>query len=515
MTEVAELAADVKQGQPVTEMIGRYVVAGAQLNVFQSRARVKTVDETIPDYEFYDRLRRCKAVGFTLSGLFCARIERILAAWVLGDGVAVTLHEGAATGTLPARRRDYTNGLLAEFIAGLLDAGQDEAGAALEVDAGQGAQLLALYRDSLGLGDQYVIMNVDGTLSIPSPDTVTIQRNMLDYRRWDAVIVVTKLNGWEITDEYRRLDRTVTYKEGGDVRAVQTYPNLLGVIPVVHIANMRSGNETNGHSIHEALRPLYDQYDDLIYKQLDGAKALGNPILTLAGLEDLNAVKTLNRSPDEEQYSDRNGNEQTRSQLDIDSTSVLLVGKGGSAGYTAPPVGFTEDTKTALKSLFLLLLDHTGIPESIWGGELGSARASADTQQGQFVNEVIGWQRDAGGWLVRLCKLWLMTKALTDPKILVGRLALEFAPVVQDGKEIRLKYVETARKEGLLTDETALGLMDLVKDPAAEVAAARKEAEERQAAMFPDGVDQFGGALNATMRDEQAIDAQNQDGGTK
>jgi len=232
MTEIAEVAG-ANTGEPVAEMIGRYVVAGAQLNVFRSRARVKTVDETIPDYEFYDRLRRCKAEGFTLAGLFCARIERILAAWVLGDGVTVTLHEGAATGTLAARRRDYTNGLLAEFIAGLLDAGQDEAGAALEVDAGQGAQLLALYRDSLGLGDQYVIMNVDGTLSIPSPDTVTIQRNMLDYRRWDAVIVVTKLNGWEITDEYRRLDRTVTYKEGGEVRAVQTYPNLLGVIPVV------------------------------------------------------------------------------------------------------------------------------------------------------------------------------------------------------------------------------------------------------------------------------------------
>ncbi len=507
MTEVAEIAADAKPAQPVAEMIGRYVVAGAQYNALQSRARVRTVDETIPDYEFYDRLRRCKATGYTLAGLFCARIERILAAWVLGGGLTVTLHETKER-TLPARRRDYTNGLLAEFVAGLLDAGQDSADELTEVDGGQGAQLLALYRDSLGLGDQYAIMNADGTLSIPSPDTVTITHNMLDYRRWDAVTVVTKLGGWEITDEYRRENRTVTYKEGGQVRAVQVYPNLLGVIQVVHIANLRSGNETNGHSIHETLRPLYDQYDDLVYKQLDGAKALGAPILTLAGLEDLNQVKTLNRSPDEQQYSDRNGAEQTRSQLDIDSTSVLLVGKGGSASFTAPPVGFTEDTKTALKTLFLLLLDHTGIPESIWGGELGSARASADTQEGQFAKEVIGWQRDAGGWLVRLCKLWLMTKALTDPKILVGRLALEFAPVVQDGKEIRLKYVEAARKESLLTDETTLGLLDLVKDPAAEVAAARKEAEERQAAAFPDGVDQFGNALNAAQQDAAAIDNQ-------
>lgn len=506
MTDVIADSAPNTQ-QPVGEMIGRYVVVPGQVQLFRSRARVKTVDETIPDYEFYDRLRRGKADGYALGGLFCQRIERILAAWVLGAGLTVKLHE-TKDQALPARRRDYTNGLLTEFIGGLLDAGQDD-GADLDDDGNQGAQLLALYRDSLGLGDQYVIVNADGSLSIPSPDTVEIERDPLNYRRWWVVRVTTKTGAWVIIDEYRREGRTITYKEGGEVRSVQTFANLLGVIPVVHIANMRSGNETNGRSVHETLRQLYDQYDDLIYKQLDGAKALGAPILTLSGLEDLRQWEALSRAGDEETYTDRAGAEQERPQVNIDSTALLVLGKGGQAGFTAPPVGFTEDTKTALKTLFLLLLDHTGIPESVWGGELGSARASADTQMGQFVNEIVGWQRDAGGWLVRLCKLWLMTKALVDPRVLLGRLAIEWAPVVGDDKEIRLKYVETARKESLLSDETALGLLELVDDPAAEVAKARKEAEERQAAAFPDGTNVD---YQNALRDAQGLASDGQQG---
>ena len=79
--------------QPVSELIGRYVAGDAQMTLFRSRSWVKTVDETIPDYEFYDRLRRGKAKGYTLGGLFAKRIERVIASWVLGGGVVVELYE--------------------------------------------------------------------------------------------------------------------------------------------------------------------------------------------------------------------------------------------------------------------------------------------------------------------------------------------------------------------------------------------------------------------------------------
>lgn len=489
--------------EPVSELIGRYVVGDAQMTLFRSRSYVKTVDETIPDYEFYDRLRRCKAKGYTLGGLFAKRIERVIASWVLGGGLTVALTDGAG----PTRRADYTNGRIAEFVQSLLDAGQDSSDPGQPLtddDDHTSSLLLSTYKASMGLGDQYVIVNADGSLSVASPDTVKVKRNPFNYRQVVSVTVETRTDGVVVTDEYTAVGRTVVYKKGDQVIDTQIYQNLLGVIPVVHIAHDRSGNETYGHPIHEELLPLYDQYDDLIYKQLDGAKLLGNPLLTFAGMEDINAVINANDTATDDQYYDKDGNLTNRKQLNIDSNAVLLIGKGGSASFTSPPVGFTADTKTALKSLFLLLLDHTGIPEFVWGGEMGSARASSDTQMSQFVKDIEGWRLDAGGWIIRLCKLWLMTKALTDPKLVIAPLALEWPPLVQEDKEIRLKQVEAGRKETLLTDETALALLDLVDDPAAEVAAARKEADERQAQMIA-GNDTlaFGRGLDQAQQQDQ------------
>jgi len=496
----------ISSPQPVSELIGRYVAGDAQMTLFRSRSWVKTVDETIPDYEFYDRLRRGKAKGYTLGGLFAKRIERVIASWVLGGGVVVELYEREGE-DLPEDGAEYTNALLVEFMTGLLDSGSDYADPDQPPDDRDDhscSRLMATYKDALGLGDQYLIINADASLSMPSPDTVTVKRDILDYRRVVSVTIETRLDGYVITDEYRADGRAVIVRKGEQVLSTEQYQNLLGVIPIVHIAHDRSGNETYGHPIHEELRPLYDQYDDLIYKQLDGAKLLGNPLLTFAGMEDINAVINANDTAEDDQYYDKDGNLANRKQLNIDSSAVLLIGKGGSASFTSPPVGFTEDTKTALKSLFLLLLDHTGIPEFIWGGEMGSARASSDTQMSQFVKDIEGWRLDAGGWIVRLCKLWLMTKALTDPKIIVGRLALEWPPLVQEDKEIRLKYVELGRKESLLTDETALGLLDLVDDPAAETEAAQGEAKQRQEDMMAmNETAAFGGSLNQAQKDAQ------------
>lgn len=484
----------------VSELIGRIAYPEIQYTRYRSRTRISTVDYTIADYEFYDSLRRGTARGYRLGGLFATRIEAIISSWTLGDGLTVELYE-SDNEPIPDARRKYTNTVLMEFVQGLLDAGVDN-GEEGDPDADNynDSQLQNAYRDGLGLGDCYIIVNADGTLSIPSPDTVEVKRDELDYRKVVAVIVTTKIREYTITDEYRADGRTLTVKQGTQILSVQEFQNLIGRIPVIHIAYNRSTNETNGHPIHEELLELYDNYDNIIYKQLEGAELLGNPLLAFVGMKDLNAVKQANQPATNDTYTDKDGYETTRPQFNIDRNAVMLIGEGGDAKYVAPPVGFTEDTKTALKSLFLLLLDHTGIPESVWGAELGSARATADTQQDQFVKEIQGWRRDAGGWIIRLCKIWLQTKALTDPQIYVGRLALEWPALVQDGKELRMKQVELGRKEGLLTDETALSLLELVKDPKAEAEAARTEADTRREQMFPDGTD---AAFDAALQDAQ------------
>lgn len=446
--------------QPIREMVGRAVVGMAQTSVFRSRGAIVSVDETIPDYAFYDALRRGKQPGYKLGALFAKRIEHIFAVWVLGRGVTVALTEAGEPDN-ENDPRNVTDAKLGDFLNA------------------EHSLLMQVKEDALGLGDQYIFVNADGTLSVPSPDTVEVSRDPLDYRVVLSVKITTKLPAVTIEDVYTLAGRVTTYKRGADILKTDTYDNLIGRLPYVHIAHGMSGNETNGHSIHEDLLKLYDQYDDVIHKQLDGAKLLGNPILAFTGLEDLTAVIDANKPQEPETYLDMGGNEINRPMLNVDANSVMLIGKGGDGKFIAPPTGFTADTQQALKTLFLLLLDRTGIPEFIWGNELSSARASADVQLTQWAHDIEGMQKADERWLLDLCGIWLAYRTLTDPQIVAEELAAEWPPVLDENQELKLKAIEMARANNLLTDKTTLELLQLVDDAETEVANAQVEAKAR------------------------------------
>lgn len=464
--------------QPVAEIIGRVAPPYVQNAYMRARLGYATVDGTVPDYAFYDLLRRGKQPGYRLGALFARRVERLFSSWVFGEGVTIMLNKDIAE-TYAPEAVDYTNEQLKNFVGDLLDAGQDSDETDPDLDDENGSMLLNLYEDAMGLGDQYPIINSDGSISIPSPDTVEVVRDELDYRKVLAVRLKMVLSTVTIIDEYRADGRTITYKYPDQTEETETYANPIGRIPFVHIAHDRRGNETNGHSIHEDLLKLYDQYDDVLFKQLDGAKLLGNPILAFVGMEDISAVIDANKPVTPETYIDNDGNEVTRPLLNVDSNSVMLIGKGGDGKFIAPPTGFTVDTKTALDSLFMLLLWRLGITESLWGGELSSARATSDTQLLQFAKELRGLQKNNGGWVARLCKIWLQFKALADPQIIVDKLTVEWPAAVEEDKTLLLQFVTMARTAGLLTDETTLRLLELVDDPAAEVKAGQAEAQAR------------------------------------
>ena len=488
--------------QVVSEMIGRYVVAAAQTTLYKFRSYVKTVDETIPDYEFYDKLRRGKANGYTLGGLFAKRIEHIFATWIFGRGLTVTLKEETEV-EFPEDRLEHTNERLADFVTALLDSGAAEDEDDEDRDDNSSSFLMRVYKDMLGLGDQYIIINPDGSLSIPSPDTVTVERDETDYRKILAVEVTQKLGDRTIIDRYEPDQRIKTIKKGAEVVDKQSFENLIGRIPIVHLAYERSGNETHGHPIHEQLRPLYDQYDDIIYKQLDGARLMGNPIPTLEGLEDIDATIAANKPTEQDTYTDKDGNTATRTQINLDQNTVLLLGSGGSFKFASPEKGFTEDTKTALKSLFLLLLDHTGIPEFVWGGELTSARSTSETQMTQWVRDIEGRQKDNGGWIARLCKLWLDMMALIDPRLMAGAVTIEWPELIEEDEDTKIKRLDFAMVHNLIKRSTALAQLHLVDDAETEVREAQAEADERREAMFPDG-DTFGFRQDLNQASQEA-----------
>lgn len=453
-------------GLAVSELIGRTVVGSVQASLIKSRAQVRTVDETIPDYEFYDWLRRGKAHNYTLGSLFAKRIEHIYASWTMGDGVGVQLAEGGDTDE-PTDPRTYTDGQLADFLKR------------------EATTLLTVERDKYGLGDQYIVVNHDGTLSVPSPDTVEVIRSPIDYRAWEAVEITTKLDQITIVDRYEEFARTITTIENDGSRTELQFENLLGRIPVVHAQFGMSANETNGHSVHEQLVPLYDQYDETVFKQLDGAKLLGSPMLSIEGLEDTEGVVNLHEPQDTAQYMDENGNIVDQQQIKIDENAVLMIGKGGTARFVAPPTGFTADTAQALKTLFIMLLEHTGIPEFVWGTQISSGRSSTEVQMVQWTKDVQALRLFNEKWIMDLCELWLAAAALVDARIVIDAMAVAWPELTEQDAAQLLQELKFAAEEGLLTRQAMLELLDLVEDAAQAVQEAEDELDARQEKEFP------------------------------
>lgn len=460
-----------RNGSAVRELIGREVYADPLWKLRQGRS----VDATQGDYEFWDRLRRGQAEGFKFGGLFCMPLTQIISSYVFGDGVKVRLASGVDG---PEDRVEYTNELLAHLSARLHPV------------------FLAMAVDLYGLGDQYLVVNPDTSVSVVSPELATIVPNELDYREVEQVKVTSRLPKYTVTDTYSRSQRRLVIEQtDAQKRTVAdlTFENLIGRLPIIHFANDRGGNELYGRPIYEALYRLFSRYDDLLEKSLDGAELIGNPMPAFEGVEDIDETIDANATIEDETYTDAEGNEQTRKVLRWDTLGVVILGKGGQFNFKGPAVGFTSDVRDMLKSLFLLLLDYTRVPEAVWGGAIASSKASAETQVPSFLQYIVGRRvalegagadpelgTEAEGGLHEFFDVWLRTRALTDPRLLVGPVQFSWPELSEANMDLLLKWVQYLRGTGALTSETALTLFGKVDDPQAELEAAEKEALEAQ-----------------------------------
>lgn len=469
----------------VRQMIGRVAVTTVSIWRRFSGAAY-SVDQSRMDYAFYDGLRHGKKQGYRISGLFVTPIAQRLASFVLGSGITIQLAEKATTDD-PNDPINYTNRALAGFI-----------GQALQ-------DLIGLLEDMYALGDQYAVMNSDGSLSIPTPDAVEIEYDPLDYRRVVRVTLISRLPSATIFDAYDAAVRTVTVRPtNGDATQTYVYDNLIGKIPIVHFPHRRGRNETHGHSIAESILPLLAEYEDVMNKALDGVKLMGNPIPVFEGLEDIDETIAANAPQETETYMDEDGNEETRKVIHFDRNAGLVLGKGGSFHFAAPNAGFTDDARNMLKALFLVLIDHTLMPEVVWGGAIDGSRASADTQMPPFHRYIellrlwfSGNAADvtlgvgAKGGLQEMVEIWLKTRALVDPRIRVAPTTITFPELDAESAEMIYKWVELLERRGYLTGETAVRLSGTVEDPATEVERAQAEIAARDATLAA--------ALDATM----------------
>jgi len=477
---IAEITPRLPQ-HTVSEIIGRAVYVTMP---WQARHSItKSVDETTPDYVFWDKLRRGKQDGYKFSGLLCNPITQIVASYVWGEGPTLALTDKGDPDN-ESDPKTYTNSLLSRW---------------LERNAGQFLQTLV---DLYALGDEYLIIDGDGTLSIASPETVEVEYSPFDALLPTVYTITTKTDTVTVTDKYEITQRTIALKWHKTVQDIGvtvgqeqsfTFPNLIGRLPVVHWACDRGTNEQRGRPIYESLLPLFSRYDDLIVAAMDGAEIMGHPLPAFVGLENVAETIKANETAETGSYTDREGNTQERVEVRFDRDATVWVGKGGDFKFVAPPNGWSGDLRDILKSLFYLVLDSTRIPEFLWGGAIASSRASAEVQlppfvqyvgmrrqqvEGQGADDLLGQQ--ARGGLLELADVWLRTRALTDRRVVVAPVAAKWPEVAADDEALTLEKVKYAHGVGLLTSETALGALDLVDDPTNELEKAKGEAEEAQ-----------------------------------
>lgn len=458
----------------VREIIGRNLTVYSQWR--RTTSTKLTPDDHVTNYEFWDMLRRGQLAGFKLGGLFALPLTQKMAAFVWGTGISAALSKDIEAS--PANI-EYTNGLITRFLSAYH------------------GPLLNLTVDLYGLGDQYVAVNPDSSLTIISPEQVEIQPNELDYRAVDAYTVTTRLASATITDTFTETGRTVAIKRSTNSReTVQAFEfdNLIGRYPLAHFANDRAANELTGRPVYEPLYDLFSRYDDLINKALDGAELMGNPMPALVGMENIDETIDANATIDDEDYTDRDGNTDTRRTIRFDTRGFMVVGKGGDFKYVSPPTGFTDDIRNMLKSLFLLMIDFTHQPEGVWGGGLQGSRASLDAQmppfwmylqsrrvalEGQGADPELGLE--ARGGLYELLDIWLRTRALTDPRVVVGPTVITWPEFSEENMETLLKWISYLDSRGYVTRQTVVAASGKIEDAEAELEAADAESEERQA----------------------------------
>ena len=414
---------------------------------------LQSLDLGIADYKFWDHLRRGKQDGYELGGLFAKPIAKIYTAFTLGRGVAVASEDEDTAEDVNKFLKDNWH------------------------------EILRSYEHSIALGDMYIIINPDGSLQPVSPEKVEIMTDAVDQTQIIGYKITSSFTKSTIIDEIRLDGRTITItqsspKPGVPNPTVLEFNNLIGRLPVVHIANELSTNELTGHPAYEALLNLFAEYDDVLKNSLAGVKLLSNPLLVAEDLGDAQKFLDDNKTGTETQKN-ADGKNITVPVIDLNDLEMFAVEGDGTLKFIQPDT-FSVDAVAMLKKLFMLMLEHTSIPEWVWGGAVKSSKASVDAQAPAFVLQIMMRRLSAEKWILDLVDIWLRTQALFTPITIPDDISLQWEPVLEEDQTLLTAKVNAAFDRGALTPVTYLRLLHIVDDPEAEIERAKDEADARR-----------------------------------
>lgn len=478
---------DVQVKAQIAEMIGR--TSHLAVNRAALTPRNTTIDYTKVDYVFWDKFRRGKQAGYELGAWFAQPAAQIIQNWVLGDGPTFSIKSDTP--------RDPDNPHPAET-------------ALVEFMRDNGQLVADWYYDGLTLGDGYLVVNPDATLTPVQPSQIDLYPDPVLWRQINEVVINTDTGQAKIKDIYRPDQRIIEIvvnevRNSQNVvtqqRTQQTaeFSNLIGRIPVIHFANEVQANELFGHPMFAHLLRLSAEYDDVETKSINGVKTMGNPVPVISGATDPETIRNQNATGTETWYNE-DGALEERPAIEFQLLTMLILGEGAQFDFKSPGP-FTQDTERMLGILFLQMLQHLQIPEWVWGGAVNSSMASVQAQTPAFHAHIKGRRKKFEATLLELANVWLAMKALTDPSLALGEgetLVVEWPELTAQDEKFEHQKAVDAYDRGVLTDETFLASTELVEDAQKEVGAAKEQAKERQ--------DEFNQRLEQEANDQMAAD---------
>jgi 2'-5' RNA ligase len=433
---------------------------------WMDRHFIPTFDIGQGDYEWWDKARRGKVDGFAIAGLFLKPIASKKAAWVLGELPKFIFNSKETT--------ERVNEWLREIHADIL--------MALE--------------ESAALGDYYIVVNPDETITILSPNVV---EPIVDPNNFSKQI------GWKITqsfshpssewlvqtitDEYYYDKRILTISNlNGSKGEPKEFKNFTGLLPVFHIANNRHGGEMFGHPEAEALVQALHNYGEVADAAIEGNLRQGRPTPVfekLGSQENVNAFVNAFGTVETQTLSD--GTEEEVTVMEFSSDQVVYLGEDGTFKY-ASPSAFTADTMNILQILFYLIVQHTELPEFVWGAAIQGNQASADKTQMPTLSK---WAEKEQGraekWLLPMAIYYATLRSLYDRKVKVKaneKPKAKWMPLTTSDDKLTLEAIKIALTVGKWKPEWVVPYMPLDIDNPEEIIAgiiAQAEEEKRLA----------------------------------
>ncbi len=457
---------------------------------------IPTYDIGQADYAFWDRARRGRARGLGLGGLFIKPLASKIASWALGQ--------------LPKIRSD--NSIVQDLVSDWVRTHH--------------AKLIEAYEEACALGDCYVLVNADLSLTILPPQVVMPILAKDDYSRVIGYRVTEvyqnpyTFSKMTIQNDYTATERVRTvsvdadgvengvYKRQTNTIKTQTFRNLTGKIPIIPIAYDAGADERYGHPVAEALLHALNRYDDVFEYAIAGNKRQGRPTPVISKMGDVDQIdKFWALFGKTEKYVDAEGKEQTQNVLDFDADQVLTLGGDAEFDWKAPG-SFTSDTQNLLELLFYLILQHSEIPEFVWGNAIASSKASAESQMPPFVRFIEKKQGQITRWLGAVLEVVVAiirtyeTGIREDDKVTIG-----WMPLTNADGALTLQAVQLGLDRGLIDTETALKLMPLDIEKPSEVLMKAKAEEAERAEEY----DRRQEALIMGRRRDEDMDASEED----